>query len=321
MSAPEIAGRVMLEPAAAGVSHVSVVIVNYFAGESLRDCVRSALKQAGQVVVVDNSASEPDDNTLDLVRAEFADDPRLMVLPQLSNLGFAAACNVGAGASVGEWLLFLNPDCVLADGAVSRMLKAMHAHPEAGMAGGLLLNPDGSEQAGGRRAVPTPWRSFVRAFGLSCLEQRYPRLFSSYELHGEALPMGPEPIEAISGACMLVREAAIDEVGLLDEGYFMHCEDLDWCMRFRKAGWAVLFVPDAHVIHEKGTCSVSRPFFVEWHKHRGMIRFYRQHFSHQYPGVLMLMVILGVWFRFSLVSVSKLLKRSPADFGKLRALL
>lgn len=133
--------------------------------------------------------------------------------------------------------------------------------------------------------------------------------------------MGPEPIEAISGACMLVREAAIDEVGLLDEGYFMHCEDLDWCMRFRKAGWAVLFVPDAHVIHEKGTCSVSRPFFVEWHKHRGMIRFYRQHFSHQYPGVLMLMVILGVWFRFSLVSVSKLLKRSPADFGKLRALL
>ncbi|MBS1209569.1 MAG: dTDP-Rha--alpha-D-GlcNAc-pyrophosphate polyprenol alpha-3-L-rhamnosyltransferase [Proteobacteria bacterium] len=321
MSAPEVAGRKMLEPAAAGLSHVSVVIVNYFAGVGLRDCVRSALKQSGQVVVVDNSASEPEDNTLDILRAEFANDSRLMILPQLSNLGFAVACNVGAGAASGEWLLFLNPDCVLADGAVSKMLKAMHAHPEAGMAGGLLLNPDGSEQPGGRRAVPTPWRSFVRAFGFSRLEHRYPRLFSSYELHGEPLPMGPEPIEAISGACMFVRESAINEVGLLDEGYFMHCEDLDWCMRFRRIGWQVLFVPDAHVTHEKGTCSHARPLFVEWHKHKGMIRFYRQHFSHQYPGLLMLMVIFGVWFRFSLISVSKLLKRTPVDLGKLRGVL
>lgn len=299
----------MLEPAAAGVSHVSVIIVNYFAGDCLIDCVRSALRQCGQVVIVDNSASDPADDTLDVLRSVFGGNSRVMLLPQIANLGFAAACNIGAGAADGEWLLFLNPDCVLAENAVSKLLKAMNAHPEAGMAGGLVLNPDGSEQAGCRRAVPTPWRSFVRAFGLSRLSHRYPRLFAGYELHGEPLPMGPEPVEAISGACMLVREAAMDEVGLLDDAYFMHCEDLDWCMRFRRSGWQVLFVPDARVTHEKGTCSHARPIFVEWHKHKGMIRFYRQHFSYQYPGFLMVLVTFGVWLRFTLVSVSSLWKR------------
>lgn len=308
----------MLEPVAAGLSHVSVVIVNYFAGECLVRCVRSALRQCGQVVIVDNSASDPADDTLDVLRSVFAGDTRVMILPQLANLGFAAACNVGAGAASGEWLLFLNPDCVLADNAVGNLLKAMNAHPEAGMAGGLLLNPDGSEQAGCRRAVPTPWRSFVRAFGLSRLSLRYPRLFAGYELHGEPLPMVPEAVEAISGACMLVRESAVEEVGLLDDAYFMHCEDLDWCMRFRRSGWQILFVPNARVTHEKGTCSHSRPFFVEWHKHKGMIRFYHQHFSHQYPGILMVLVILGVWLRFVLVSTQKLWKRLKSGGESLR---
>lgn len=310
MSSFEPVDRAVLAPAvsAESLASVTIIIVNYFSGKCLIDCVRSALPQCGQVVVVDNSAIDPADSSVDRVCAVFAGDPRVVVLPQLRNLGFAAACNVGAGASSGEWLLFLNPDCVLADRAVSEMLRAMHANPDAGIVGALLLNPDGSEQAGGRRAVPTPWRSFVRAFGFSRLEHRYPRLFAGFELHGQPLPTSPEPVEAISGACMLVRKEAIDDVGLLDDDYFMHCEDLDWCMRFRKNGWQVLFAPDARVTHEKGTCSHARPFFVEWHKHKGMVRFYRSHFRHQYPGGLMALVVLGVWLRFSLVSAKNLQK-------------
>ena len=92
----------------------------------------------------------------------------------------------------------------------------------------------------------------------------------------------------------------MEDVGLWDEGYFLHCEDLDWCMRFRQKGWKILFVPDARISHALGACSQSRRVFVEWHKHKGMLRFYRKFFRHQYPGVLMVLVAAGVWLRFGL---------------------
>lgn len=101
---------------------------------------------------------------------------------------------------------------------------------------------------------------------------------------------------------MLVRRAAMEDVGRWDEGYFLHCEDLDFSMTLRRKGWTIMFVPDAKIVHEKGTCSRSRPIFVEWHKHRGMMRFYRKFFRHQYPGMLMWLVALGVWLRFAAVA-------------------
>jgi hypothetical protein len=94
----------------------------------------------------------------------------------------------------------------------------------------------------------------------------------------------------------------MEDVGLWDEGYFLHCEDLDWCMSFKLKNWKVMFVPDAKVTHLWGACSRSRPFFVEWHKHHGMMRFYGKFFRHQYPGVLWPLVIIGVWLRFVLVA-------------------
>ena len=93
-------------------------------------------------------------------------------------------------------------------------------------------------------------------------------------------------VEAISGACMLVRRAALDDVGGLDEGYFLHCEDLDWCHRFRQAGWRVLFVPGVRVVHDKGVSSRARPVFVQWHLHRGMVRYYRKFLRDEYPSPL-----------------------------------
>jgi hypothetical protein len=187
--------------------------------------------------------------------------------------------------------------------ALHTLISALTICSGAGMAGPLLLNPDGSEQAGGRRAVPTPWRSFVRIFGLSKLGKRYPKLFSDFVLNREVIPDGPVEVEAISGACMLVKREALEAVGPMDEDYFLHCEDLDWCMRFRQKGWKILFVPGARALHYQGTCSESRPLFVEWHKHRGMVRFYEKFFRHQYPGILLWMVKAGVWIRFSLLSV------------------
>lgn len=278
---------------------VSLIIVNYNACECIVACVSSALNQVDEVIVVDNASS---DDSLVQLEAAFPGDRKLKIVRNRENLGFAAGCNIGAEHSAGSCLLFLNPDCVLKPESVKRLLRVLDDYPDVGMVGGLLLNPDGTEQAGGRRAIPTPWRSFVRAFGLSRFADRWPRLFFDFHLHKQPLPSHPIEVEAISGACMLIRRAAMQDVGRWDEGYFMHCEDLDLSMTLRHKGWKIMFVPDARIVHDKGGCSRSRPIFVEWHKHRGMMRFYRKFFQHQYPGPLMWLVALGIWLRFGLVA-------------------
>ena len=254
------------EPAAA-----SVVIVNFNAGDVLRECLEALLPQARQVVVVDN-ASEP--TGFEAAVAPFLDHPRVVVIRSPNNVGFSAGCNLGIAAATEPTILLLNPDSVVHPGAVARLCEVLHSRPTVGMVGGFLVSPDGTEQGGGRRAVPTPWRSAVRGFGLSRLARRWPRLFDDFYLHLQPLPPGPVAVEAISGACMAVRRQALDDVGLLDEGYFLHCEDLDLCMRFRQRGWEILFVPDARVLHHKGVCSHDRRLFVEWHKHRGLWRYW-----------------------------------------------
>ena len=292
---------------------VSVVIVNYNAGQFLTACIDSALAQVSQVsevLVVDNAST---DLSLERCTEYFPEEPKLEIIRNTTNLGFAAACNIGIARAAGAYVLFLNPDCVLSAGSLQRMVQVLEAHSEAGMVGGLLTNEDGTEQAGGRRAVPTPWRSFVRAFGLHRFAKYWPRLFFDFHLHKQALPDRPIEVEAISGALMLVRREAIDNVGLWDEGYFLHCEDFDWCMRFRRKGWKILFVPDAPVMHHKGVCSRSRPIFVEWHKHKGMMRFYRKFFRHQYPGILMWLVALGVWLRFAAVAAYYSIRRTAGS--------
>ncbi len=283
---------------------ISAVIVNHNAGPLLVQCVESLLSCALEVeiVVVDNASTDSSLNALQGL-------PKVQIIKNSDNIGFAAACNMGIRSSSSPFLLFLNPDCSFKPGTLLGLLDALKEDDHVGMVGGLLTNSDGSEQAGGRRAVPTPWRSFVRAFGLSRLASRWPRLFYDFSLHKQPLPEFPVEVEAISGACMLVKRKAMEDVGLWDEGYFLHCEDLDLCMRFRQKGWEILFVPDAIIVHHLGVCSSSRPIFVEWYKHKGMIRFYRKFFRHQYPGVLMWLVTLGVWFRFGLVATYYTVKR------------
>lgn len=274
---------------------VSVVIVNYNAGPLLIHCVHAALEQARQIIVVDNASS---DSSVEKLKDNFPQEDHLNLIATGKNSGFAAGCNVGLAASTQPYILFLNPDCILNADSLQRMVQVMESDPHIGMVGGYLINPDGSEQGGGRRAIPTPWRALVRALGLYRLEKYWPQLFFDFHLHHQPLPQAPIEVEAISGALMLVRREAIDDVGAWDERYFLHCEDLDWCMRFKQKNWTIVFVPDAPVTHFQGTCSRSRPFFVAWHKHRGMLRFYRKFFRNQYPGILMGLVTLGVWLRF-----------------------
>jgi GT2 family glycosyltransferase len=303
------------ESFSAEITSVSVVVVNYNAGAYLTECVRSALFQVNEIIVVDNAST---DGSIKKLLQSFPNESRLRVVQNSKNLGFAAACNTGFVEANGAFIFFLNPDCAIDRGAVTELVQALKSDDMVGMVGGLLLNQDGTEQGGGRRAVPTPWRSFVRAFGLYRFSNRWPRLFSDFLLHKQCLPAIPIEVEAISGACMMVRREAAINIGAWDEGYFLHCEDLDWCMRLRQRKWKILFVPTARVTHALGICSGTRPIFVEWHKHKGMMRFYLKFFRHQYPAGLMWVVAVGVWFRFVLLASYYTARRAGKALGLIR---
>jgi GT2 family glycosyltransferase len=273
-----------------------VVIVNYNAGALLAEGVGTLLADPAatlRVFVVDNAST---DESLAALRA----DPRLSVIRNPRNLGFAAACNIGARPGTGDAVLFLNPDCRAAPAAIDRLLEVLEGDGGVGMVGGLLLNPDGTEQAGARRNLPTLGTGFGRAIGLT--GQNVPKAIADYSRHGDPLPDHPVEVEAISGALMLVRRAVLEAIGGWDEGYFLHVEDLDFCRRVRDAGYRILFVPDARVTHVKGASSARR-IFVEWHKHRGMLRFYRKFLASEQPAVVSAAVTAGVWLRFGALAV------------------
>lgn len=291
---------------------ISVITVNFNAGPTLIECVRSVLGSTVpvEILIVDNGST---DGSLESLKETLRGDDRVRIIENGANLGFARASNRALAVAAGEFVLFLNPDCVVGPDTLERMGEVMERHPEAGMAGCLILNPDGTEQAGCRRSVPTPRKAFMRAFGFSRLSSKGDSLLGDYVLQNQPLPDTPVEVEAISGAFMYVRRQALQEVGPLDEAYFMHCEDLDWCMRFAQARRKILFVPDVSVVHDKGRCSRGRPIRVLWHMHRGMIRFYRKFFRYQYPAPLLWLVIAGVGMRFSLLATLALLRRARND--------
>jgi GT2 family glycosyltransferase len=276
---------------------VSVIIVNFNAGDLIAECVGAVLESPTptQVLVSDNGST---DGSLGQVRARFGADPRLSITENGANLGFAAGNNRVLDRATAPYLLFLNPDCIVGAETLPRMLAFLDSTPDAGMAGCIIRNPDGTEQVASRRVIPDPWIGLVRVLHLDRL---WPKLSEGRRLNltDQPLPDRPVRVEAISGSFMMVRRAALDQVGPLDEGYFLHCEDLDWFVRCARAGWGIYLVPDAEVVHHKGACSTGRPLRVEWHKHRGMARFFQkfQFGDHSLPFSLLVMV--GIWAHFA----------------------
>lgn len=234
------------------VSFCDVVIVNFNAGPHLREAVTSVLASpyVARMFLVDNASTDGSIDALDSAKEE-----RLVLIRNRKNLGFARAANLGLKQTSAEYVLLLNPDCRIVPDAIEQMMGVLEDRSDAGMAGPLLLNSDGSEQAGGRRKIPTPRLAIVRALGLGRLSQLFPSAFGDFLLHQQPLPQDTVEVEAISGACMMVRRAALSDVGLLDEKYFLHCEDLDWCMRFNHRGRKILFVPTANLVHEKAAAA------------------------------------------------------------------
>jgi len=285
------------------VNHVeapilSVLIVNYNAGDLLSEAVGALLDSPLplEVLVSDNGSL---DTSLETLEAHYGRDPRLRIQRNQANLGFAAGHNRVLPWARAPYLLFLNPDCIVGLETLPRLIDFMAATPQAGMAGCIVRNPDGSEQKASRRRIPDPWVGLVRFLHLDRL---WPSLTvgKRLNLNYQPLPESPVAVEAISGSLMLVRRQALVEVGPLDNGYFLHCEDLDWFVRFRRAGWHIYLVPGAEARHHQGACSVKLPVAVEWYKHKGMARFFRKFQFQDYPLPFSLLVLLGIWVHFGI---------------------
>lgn len=281
-----------------------VVIVNYNAGSWLQRSVQSALDFSnGLVTVVDNRSTDLSvENTQNNVQ-----DERLNWVINSENVGFAAANNQVLNTLESDYVVLMNPDCELNQDTLTHILVAMESDSKIGLASCRILNEDGSLQASCRRRFPTPWSAFVRLLALNKLFPNNPK-FADFDYGQNISNDAPiEMVEAISGAFMVAKRQALEEVGDLDESYFMHCEDLDWCKRFELANWKVAFVPSADIIHAKGVSSKSRPIGVLFTLHKGMNRFFDKFYKNDYSLALRLFVKLGIIGSFLVRALKALL--------------
>jgi GT2 family glycosyltransferase len=249
----------------------SIIIVAADSGVTLRECITRALASGVPVelILVDNGSR---DGVPQALARAYERDERVRVVYNHANLGFGPAVNVGARQAGGEALLVLNPDCMLEPETLSCMLDVQRVHPDAGVIGAVVCDADGTPDPASRRRDPLLQRSLNEMTG------RVKRDASRYEGVDISGPM-PEAVietENVSGALMLLPRAAFERLGGFDEGYFLHCEDLDLCRRARDAGYKVLLAGNVRVRHAKGGSSAHRPVFVSYHKHRGMWRWFRK---------------------------------------------
>jgi hypothetical protein len=230
-----------------------------------------------EVIVIDNAST---DGSVDILRARF---PHVNLIQNQTNLGFAAANNQGIRQSTRKYMLLLNPDTEVKPGAIDALFDFMEAHPKAGACGARLLNPDGSLQYSCSPA-PTLGREFLRLLHLPGM-----RSDGYYEMADWDLET-PRRVDTLMGACLMVRRATLDQVGLLDEDYFMYSEEVDLCKRIRDGGWEIYWVPQAQVIHYGGqsTQQVAEQMFIELYKSK--LLYFRKHHGRFKAGLYKLLL-------------------------------
>lgn len=276
----------------------SVVVVAADSGPLLADCVARVLASAAAVelILVDNASA---DGQPQAVAAHHAGDARLRLLENGANLGFGPACNRGARLAAGGALLFLNPDALIAPDTIARLRAVLAADPRSGLVGACVREPDGRIARAVRRRDPLLRRALMTASGLSRWASRWPAL-AGVEQAPPAVAAEIEDVEAVSGACLLLPRDRFERLGGFDEGYFLHCEDLDLCRRVRDAGCRVVLAATVDIAHAQGSSSRHRPLFVARHKHRGMWRYFVKFDPAARNPLLRMLVWLGIWGHFAL---------------------
>lgn len=262
---------------------IAAIVVSHRSAATLDDCLQR-LRSAGgidEIRVVDNAS---DDGSLEIAQRHALADPRLRFIANPDNPGFAVSCNQGAADSSAPWLAFVNPDCLVEVDSLVR-LRAHAAGFDAALVGADLVNDDGVRDAAARRRDPE--------FAAMLREPARARLGVDVN-DAEAL----QPVDAVSGALMVLQRALFARIGGFDEAYRLHAEDLDLCRRVRDGGGVVAVANDVRVVHVRGVSSRSRPVFVEWHKHRGLCRYYGKFEARHRSVLVSVLVYAAIWCRF-----------------------
>ncbi len=269
---------------------LSVVVVTYNSRREIDACLEGLYAdlglQSAQVIVVDNASM---DGTAEHVREQW---PRVTLLAEARNHGFAGANNIGLSAATGDPILLLNPDTVVQPGALSAMRNTLHAHAEAGVVGPMLLNPD--------RTLQPSCREFPNLLGdLIGMAELY-RLGIVRRLLRRRMPsLGdhscPRRVDWLNGACLLIRRAAIETVGLMDPGFFMYSEEMEWQYRLALRGWSAWFEPSAKVTHMGGASTAAVPGQrIVW-QYQSILRFYQMYRSPLQRLALRLLIWAVTW--------------------------
>lgn len=273
---------------------LSVVIVSYNVRSYLEQCLQSVQRALegieGEVFVVDNHST---DDSVEVVKRDYA---WVKLMENQENLGFARANNIAIRQAQGEYVLLLNPDTIVEESTLRNVLAFMEAHPKAGGAGVMMRNEDGSLAPESRRALPTPWVSCLKMIGF---DKRY------YMSH---LPWEePGRIEVISGAFCFLRRKALDEVGLLDEDFFMYGEDIDLSYRLLKGGWENWYLPYG-ITHYKGRSTQKTDYRYVHIFYQAMLIFLRKHYGHL-SVFYTIPIKLAIYFRAAIALTDILRKK------------
>jgi len=272
---------------------LSIIIVNYNTERLLKGCLESIYAGANgtplDIWVVDNHSR---DNSVAMLRSQF---PRVQVIENACNVGFSKANNMVISRSDSDYVLLLNPDTLVIGDAIERVVKYMNEHPEVGIAGCKVLNRDGTLQLACRRSIPTPRVAFYRLTGLSKLFPRS-RAMARYNLTYEDAEQAHE-VDAVSGAFLMIRRQAVRDIGLLDEQFFMYGEELDWCLRAKRAGWGVMYYPAAQIVHYKGESTKYNSRKAAFEFHRAMYLFHKKHFARDYSPVTNGLIYTGIFLK------------------------
>ena len=260
------------------VPDLSICIVSYQAKNFLRECLQSIYKYTGhslEIIVVDNGSQ---DGTQDLLRQEF---PDVQLVENKTNLGYTFPMNRALRLSRGKYLLQLNPDTLVFPQSIDFLFEYMEENPKVGICGPKVLNQDGSLQKPCRRGESRPWAVFSYFSGLARLFPKN-RFFCEYLLTYLDEDQ-VSPVAGVSGSCMLIRRAVVDQIGYLDEKYFAYQEDADYCFRARQSGWQVVYYPKARITHYGGMGGTRvQPFRSIYHWHRSYYLYYHKNLAKDY---------------------------------------
>lgn len=289
---------------------LSIIIVNYNVKYFLEQCLNSVRKSTkgitSEIFVVDNNSV---DGSLKMLREKF---PGVELIANKNNVGFSKANNQAIQKASGEYILLLNPDTVVEDDTFKKCIDFMDDHQDAGGLGVMMLDGKGKFLPESKRGFPSPATSFFKAFGFSKLFPKS-RLFGKYHL-GYLDKNKTHQVDVLAGAYMMLRKSVLDEIGYLDEDFFMYGEDIDLSYRIIKAGYKNYYFPGTRIIHYKGESTKKSTINYVFIFYNAMVIFAKKHFSKQNAWIYISLINLAIYFRASLSILNRFLKKAFLPF-------